>query len=138
VYLCQFLKGKYYCELSAIKKLKNIKVEQFGTTCFIKRKPSRRDLLLAKAGIEAARRAVLSKKYNLIILDEVNIALKLKLVKLADLMAIIRALPKDKELVLTGRYAHPQVIRVADLVSEMVEKKHYYNKGVKARRGIEF
>lgn len=138
VYICQFLKGKYYCELAALKKLKNIKVDQFGTSCFVGRKPSKKDIDLARAGLKAASKAILKKSYDLIILDEINVAVKLGLLKLGDVIEIIDKLPGRTELILTGRYAHPKIMKIADLVSEIKEVKHYYNKGVKARKGIEF
>ena len=138
VYICQFLKGKYYCELCSLKKLKNISVEQYGTTCFIRRTPQKKDIALAQAGLAAAKKAIKSNRYSLVILDEINIALKLKLISLEDVLSLIKNTPKKTELVFTGRNAHPKIIKLADLVSEVKELKHYYNKGIKARRGIEF
>ncbi|PIP18916.1 MAG: cob(I)yrinic acid a,c-diamide adenosyltransferase [Candidatus Omnitrophica bacterium CG23_combo_of_CG06-09_8_20_14_all_41_10] len=152
VYIGQFAKGRIYgfgqrrpnhrsptySELAALKKIKNIKVEQFGRHCFIKAKPDKQDIRLACAGLEKIKRAVLSRKYRLIILDEINIALKFKLISLEEVLAILKKAPVNTEIVLTGRYACPEILKVADLVSEIKEKKHYYNKGVKARRGIEF
>jgi len=138
VYLCQFLKGKDYCELHSLNKLKNIKVEQFGTKCFVRNLPTREDIKLARAGLAAAKKAIHDKSYSLVVLDEINIALKLKLIDLKDVLGLIKSTPAKTELVLTGRNAHPMVIKLADLVSEINEVKHYYMKGVKARKGIEF
>ncbi|MBN2831354.1 MAG: cob(I)yrinic acid a,c-diamide adenosyltransferase [Candidatus Omnitrophica bacterium] len=138
VYIAQFAKGRSYSELAALKKFKNIKTEQFGRRCFIRVKPDKKDIELACEGLKKAKEAILSKKYRIIILDEINIALKLKLVSLQEILGMLRLASKDKEVVLTGRYAHPQVIKIADLVSEIKEVKHYYKKGVKARKGIEF
>lgn len=138
VYVCQFLKGKYYCELAALKKLKNIKVEQFGTTCFIRRMPAKKDIELANSALKAAAKAVYGRCYDMVILDEINVALKLKLLKLKDVISLIKNAPQKKELVLTGRYAHPKILKIADLVSEIRQIKHYYKKGQKARKGIEF
>jgi cob(I)alamin adenosyltransferase len=138
VYICQFLKGKYYCELAALKKIKSIKVEQFGTKCFVGRKPSTKDIELAKLGLKSALKAIKSNCYDLVILDEVNIAIKLGLLGLEDVLNVIEKAPKRTELILTGRYAHPKIIKISDLASEIKEIKHYYNKGVKARKGIEF
>ncbi|MDP2044352.1 MAG: cob(I)yrinic acid a,c-diamide adenosyltransferase, partial [Candidatus Omnitrophota bacterium] len=78
------------------------------------------------------------KKHQLVILDEINIAVKFKLIPLEGLLKLIENTPKNIELVLTGRYAHLGIIKLADLVSEIKEKKHYYANGIKARRGIEF
>lgn len=138
VYLCQFLKGKDYCELRSLRKFKNIKVEQFGTKCFIRHLPSQEDIKLARAGLRAAKKAIRDKSYSLVILDEINNALKFKLIDLEDLLGLIKITPAQIELVLTGRNAHPQIIKAADLVSEIKEKKHYFKKGIRARRGIEF
>jgi cob(I)alamin adenosyltransferase len=138
VYIAQFAKGRLYSELKILRKIKNIKIEQFGRRCFIKSKPQKIDIELASKGLERAKKAILSKKYRLVILDEINIALNLKLVPLKEVLEILKSAPKEKEIVLTGRYAPLQIIKIADLVSLIDELKHYYNKGVKARRGIEF
>ncbi len=137
VYIGQFLKGRNYGELRVLKKIKNIKVEQFGRTCFIKKKPSCQDIELAKRGLEKIRNVISKKAYNVVILDEINIALNLGLIKLKDVVLLIKNTPKKTELVLTGRYAHPEIIKIADLVSEIKEIKHYFHKGIKARKGIE-
>jgi cob(I)alamin adenosyltransferase len=138
VYIGQFAKGRFYCELAVLKKIKNIKVEQFGRGCFIRVRPEKKDIELACKGLKMAKEAILSKKYRLIILDEINIALSLKLISLREVLGILKAAPKSKEIVLTGRYAPSQIIKIANLVSEIKERKHYYKKGIKARRGIEF
>jgi len=138
VYIGQFAKGRLYSELAALKKIKNIKVEQFGRRCFIRLKPDAQDIELACAGLKKTENAILNKKYRLIILDEVNIALKLKLINLREVLAALKSVPKSKEVVLTGRYAPLEILKIADLVSEVKERKHYYKKGVKARKGIEF
>jgi len=138
IYIAQFVKGRSYSELRALKKFKNIKVEQFGTTCFIRKAPDIKDILGAQAGLNQAKKIIAGKKYNVIILDEINIALELKLLKLAEVLDILKHTPLATELILTGRSAHPQIIKMADLVSEVKDIKHYYNKGIRARRGIEF
>lgn len=138
VYICQFAKGRFYSELRLLKKIKNIKIEQFGRRCFIKREPEKIDIELARKGLQNAKKAILNKKFRLIILDEINIALNLNLISLKEVMEILEAVPKNKEVVLTGRYAPVQIIHSADLVSQIKEVKHYYKKGVQARKGIEF
>jgi cob(I)alamin adenosyltransferase len=138
VYICQFLKGRYYCELTALKKLGGIKIEQFGTGCFIRKNPTQKDIELAKVGFKAAQQAILGKRYDVIILDEINIALKLKLLELKDVISLIKNIPPDTELILTGRSAPPEIIKLADLVSFIHDRKHYYKKGVRARKGIEY
>jgi cob(I)alamin adenosyltransferase len=138
VYIGQFAKGRLYNEIKALKKVSHIKIEQFGRRCFIKRSADKIDVKLALAGFEAVKKIISNKKHQLIILDEINIAVKYKLVPLSGLIKLIKKIPRNIELVLTGRYAHPRIIGLADLVSEIKEVKHYYNKGCKARSGIEF
>jgi cob(I)alamin adenosyltransferase len=138
VYIVQFAKGKNYGELNTLKEIKNIEIGQFGNRCFIKGHPSRADIELAKKGLGKVKEALLREIYDLVILDEVNIAIRLKLLELEELLRLNKICPPKTELVLTGRYAHPRIIKIADLVSEVKEIKHYYKKGIKARRGIEF
>jgi cob(I)alamin adenosyltransferase len=138
VYIGQFAKGRSYHEIKAFKKIDNIKVEQFGRRCFISKSPKEIDLQMALAGLKRSSEIIAAKKYQVVILDEVNIAVKLKLIPLSGLLELIKHTPKTIELVLTGRDAHPKVIKLADLVSEIKDVKHYYVKGIKARRGIEF
>jgi cob(I)alamin adenosyltransferase len=138
VYIGQFAKGGCYHEIKALKRIGNIKVEQFGRRCFIKKSPEKIDKQMALAGLKRSNEIIAAKKYRMVILDEVNIAVKLKLIPLSGLLELIKHTPKTIELVLTGRDAHPEIIKQADLVSEIKEKKHYYAKGIKARRGIEF
>ena len=138
VYIGQFAKGACYSEIKALTNIKNIIIEQFGRRCFIKKEPESIDIEMAGRGLKKIQRVIQSKRYQVIIMDEINVALKLKLVALDELISIIKSAPKKLELVLTGRYAHPKIIKLADLVSKIEEKKHYYAKGVKARKGIEF
>ncbi len=138
VYIAQFIKSGRYSELAALDKFKNIKIEQFGSPCFIRGKPQKKDLDSAQRGLERVKKVLKTKKYDMLILDEVNIALKLKLLKLEEVLALIKKVPRKAELILTGRYAHPQIIKIADLVSEIKEVKHFFKQGIKARKGIEF
>ncbi|MDD4979930.1 MAG: cob(I)yrinic acid a,c-diamide adenosyltransferase [Candidatus Omnitrophica bacterium] len=138
IYICQFLKNGCYCELTAIKKFKNIKVEQFGRAFFIRKNPAQKDRELAKRGLNKAKEIICAGYYDVVILDEINPALKLGLLELRDVISLIKSAPGKTELILTGRQAHPEIVKAADLVSEIKEVKHYYKKGVKARKGIEF
>lgn len=138
VYIAQFVKGRSYSELLALKKIKNIKIEQFGRGCFIKKPPTRKDIELANKGFSKVKNIISKNKCKMLILDEINIALKFNLLKLDDVSKLIKNVPKNIELILTGRYAPREILALADLVSEIKEKKHYFKKGVKARRGIEF
>ncbi|MCM8799979.1 MAG: cob(I)yrinic acid a,c-diamide adenosyltransferase [Candidatus Omnitrophica bacterium] len=138
VYIAQFCKSGRYSEIKVLKKIKGIKLEQFGRACFIKRKILREDRELAKKGLEKIKKIAKTKNYDMIILDEINIALHFKLLDTIELIELLRSIPKDKEIVITGRYAPKEIIKIADLVSEVKEIKHYYRKGIKARKGIEF
>jgi cob(I)alamin adenosyltransferase len=137
VYIGQFIKKGNYCELKALKKIKNIKAEQFGRGCFIRKSPTKADRELAQKGFRRIKKIIEGKNYDVVILDEVNVALKVGLLDLRDLLKLLHSSPKKTELILTGRYAHPRVIKAADLVSEIKEVKHYYRKGTKSRIGIE-
>jgi cob(I)alamin adenosyltransferase len=99
---------------------------------------SEEDRRLVKAALERARRVMKSGQYDIVILDEINLALHYHLVELDEVLRLIEDKPTDVELILTGRYAPPELIEVADLVTEMVEVKHLFKKGIRARRGIEF
>lgn len=138
VFIGQFAKGRHYSELSALRKIRNIKVEQFGSACFIRKRPDEKDIKLAENGLKKIRKIISKGIYDLVILDEINIALNLKILKLRDVLTLIKKTPRKTELILTGRYAHPRILKIADLVSEIKEVKHYYRKGIKARKGIEF
>ena len=138
VYIGQFAKGRCYNEIKALKKISQIKIEQFGRCCFIKKSPEKIDIQMALVGLKRLNEVIAARKYRVVILDEINIAVKLKLIPLNGLLELIKHTPKKIELVLTGRYAHPKIIRLANLVSQVKEVKHYYAKGVKARKGIEF
>ncbi|MDD5692533.1 MAG: cob(I)yrinic acid a,c-diamide adenosyltransferase [Candidatus Omnitrophica bacterium] len=138
VYIAQFAKGRVCSEHKALEKIKNIKVEQFGKICFIRGKPRALDMELARAALEKIKKRIACGSYRVIILDEINVALKLKLISLKDVLGLIKHTPAGIELVLTGRGAPAPIIKAADLVSRINEVKHYYAKGLKARRGIEF
>jgi cob(I)alamin adenosyltransferase len=138
VFIGQFIKGKNYSELTALKKIKNIKVEQFGRGCFIKKTAHAKDIAAAKKGLLKIKKIISQETYDMVILDEINIALKLHLLELKEVISLIKKATKKPELVLTGRYAHPKILKLADLVSEMKERKHYYKGGIKARKGIEY
>jgi len=137
VYIAQFCKGRQTSELNTLKKIKNIKIEQFGSCCFITKTPTQKDISLARQGLIKVEEAIKSKAYDMIIMDEANLAIKLNLIRLKDILTAIKKIPDSTELILTGRDAHPKIVEIADLVSEVKEKKHYYNKGIKARKGIE-
>jgi cob(I)alamin adenosyltransferase len=140
VYIIQFIKGGFdYGELYVIDKLPNLTLKAFGRGKFVTRQPpSEEDVKLAEEALHLAEKTIKSGKYDLVILDEINVALNLKLISLEKVLELIKNKPKHVELVLTGRYAPQEIIEVADLVTEMREVKHPFKKGCQAREGIEF
>ena len=138
VFLAQFIKGKQYSELNSLKRLSDlITVEQFGLPRFINGKPSSPDMEAARYGLEMLKSSMLSGKFDVIIVDEGNVAVTYGLLSKQDLLDLIAMKPESLELVITGRGALPEIIDKADLVTEMKAVKHYYNNGVNARVGIE-
>jgi len=139
-YIVFFMKGKYpYGEFSTLSKLPNVDVDSFGLRCLTDRANiNPEEIEQAKLAMSAAREAMLSGNYNLVILDEVNVAVNFKLIELDEVVRLIGDKPRNVELILTGRYADARLIELADLVTEMVKIKHPYDKGVKARKGIEY
>lgn len=139
VFFAQFVKGKIYSEIEAVREyLPDVTVKQFGRGCFIVKAPGEEDFKAARAGLEEIKTVIASGEYDLIVLDEANIALYYKLFTVEELIEIIRMKKEETEIVITGRYAPEELIEIADLVTEMKEIKHYYKDGVKARKGIEF
>jgi len=138
VYMCQFIKGGIYSEIKTLRKrFCDVTIQQCGRGCFIKDKPTTRDMAMAQRGLAKLRAAVTCGKYDVIIADEANCATSCGLFSVEELLTIIDKKPEHVELIFTGRNAHKKLIAHADLVTEMKEIKHYYRKGIKARRGIE-
>jgi len=139
-YIGQFLKGQPSGELQAARKLQPlVTIEQFGRKKFIKVTENfeEEDYRLAAEGLKKCLKAMLGGEYQIVILDEINVALNLGLIKEEEIQKFLDQKPEGVEIVLTGRYAPQSVIDRADLVTEMVCRKHYYDKGVRARKGIE-
>jgi len=137
VYIAQFIKMGDFSEIKSLKRFSDlITVEQFGLGRF-NYEPLPKDCEAAQKGLDKVKSIILSDEYNVIILEEANVAVKHDLISVQDLTDLILSKPHDKELVITGRGASPQVIELADLVTEMKLIKHYYQKGVRARIGIE-
>jgi len=138
VFIGQFVKGMHYSELESLKRFSDlITIKQFGRECFIFHDPTEEDIKCARDGLEEAKKIINSGEYQVVILDEINIALYYKLFPIDEVIDIIKNKPEEVELILTGRYAPQEIIDIADLVTEMREIKHYYVKGVMAREGIE-
>jgi len=138
VCLIQFMKSSQYGEIKFLKKLKSVTTKQFGSHSFIKKgKVSQQDKIKAEKALAFAQKA-LKKKYDLLVLDEIIMAVFFKLIKEKEVIELIDNKPKRLELILTGRRASAKLVKLADLVTEMKEIKHYFQKGIKARKGIEY
>jgi cob(I)alamin adenosyltransferase len=140
VLVIQFMKGNVQRgELESAKKLSpNLTLKQVGRETFIsKPNPDPKDLELAQEGFFIAKKAIQNKEYDIVILDEINLAIDYGLIPLTDLLQMIDSKPDTVELILTGRNVKREILERADLVTEMVDRKHYYDKGVPAREGIE-
>jgi len=140
VYIIQFIKGGFdYGELYIVDKLPNLTLKAFGRGKFVTEKPpGKADVELAEEAFALVEGVVKSGEYDIVILDEINVALNLKLIQIEKVLELIKNKPKHVELVLTGRYAPNEIIEAADLVTEMKEVKHPFNKGFQARKGIEY
>jgi len=137
VYFAQFVKGMDYSELKAKILLNNLDIHQYGTDCFILNNPTEEDKRIAREGLEAIKKILSKGEYDVVVLDEINIALHYKLFSIDEVIEILKNRKNHVEVILTGRNAHEKIIQLADLVTEMKEVKHYYEKGVQARIGIE-
>ena len=140
VLMIQFMKGKInYGELEAAKKLPNFTIEQFGRPDFVNpENPDEEDVRLARAGLARATEAVDSRKYDIVILDEINVAANFGLIESTDIISLFKRKSDDVTLILTGRYMPEEFEPYADLITECREVRHYFNKGMKAREGFEY
>jgi len=140
VLMIQFMKGRKYGEvLCAEKYLPDLTFCQCGLDSFVmKGKPAPVDIELARQGLETASHEIASNRYQMIILDEINVAMDFKLIPVEDVIRLLKSKPPGLDMVLTGRNAPPEIVEIADMVSEVKEIKHHYNQGVKDRAGIEY
>jgi len=140
VYIIQFIKGGFdYGELYVAEKIPNIRLRAFGRGKFItENPPEKEDVKLAEDALRLAKDVVRSGEYDIVILDEINVALDLKLIDLEETLKMIKSKPAHVELVLTGRSAPDRIIEAANLVSEVKEIKHPFKEGYKSRCGIEY
>lgn len=140
VCIIQFMKGRKYGEILAAEKyLPDLTIIQSGFDSFVMRgNPAPVDVDMARQGMEKAREVIQSGEYNMVILDEINVAVDFHLIPEEKVIKLIREKPPEMDIILTGRYAPERIKELADMVSEIVEVKHHYNAGVKGRAGIEF
>ncbi len=143
VLVIQFTKGKqdddYYGEIATSKLLPNLKVVQFGMDRVVySHNICMEDYKEARNGWQYAKEAINSGEYQLIIMDELNICIDMGLIKVSEVKEVLLSRPKNIEIVITGRRAHPEIVAMAHLVTEMKPIKHYFDIGVMARQGIEY
>jgi cob(I)alamin adenosyltransferase len=139
VIMIQFMKGRRYSELDALQQIPHFTVVQFGRDEFVsKEKPEQIDIDFAQRGLTYAKEILQKKIHDVVILDEINVAVEYHLVALLDVIQLLEEKPEHVELVLTGRYAPPELIQRADLVSEILEIKHPYKQGIISRKGIDW
>lgn len=140
VHIIYFLKGSYpYGEREILSQLPNMSLSSFGQDYFVDPaniKPEEKEQ--AKRGLAKAREAIYSGNYDVVVLDEINVAIAWKLLEVGEVIELIKNKPGNVELILTGRYADARLINAADLVTEMVKVKHPYDKGIPAREGIDY
>ena len=140
VMMLQFLKGRDTGEAKAVTRLApEMILRSFGRPVLVNLKsPAPEDLALAREALDLAKEAIKSGESDLVILDEINVALAYRLIPLEEVLEMLKTRPGWVEVVLTGRQAPPELVELADLVTEMRPLKHYYTAGVPARRGIEW
>ncbi|MBN2570259.1 MAG: cob(I)yrinic acid a,c-diamide adenosyltransferase [Deltaproteobacteria bacterium] len=141
VCMIQFMKGRKYGEFLAAERWfsSEFAIHLCGLDSFVMRdNPAPVDVEMAKAGLALAKHEMASGKWDMIILDEINVALDFKLIALTDVIDLVDNKQPTLDLILTGRNALPELIEKADTVSEVREIKHHYASGIKERAGIEY
>lgn len=138
VFVAQFAKSGEYSEMKALRRFDDlITVRQFGAGRFIAGAPEAEDMRAARQGWQELKSIIAAGSHDVVVLDELNIAIFYKLISPDELIDVIESRPVHVELIITGRNAHEKLLARADLVTEMLEVKHYYSAGVQARDGIE-
>jgi len=138
VFIAQFMKQQKCSEHEILERFQDlITLRQYGRGFVLRRRPKQSDVRAAQEGFSDLISVMKSDSYDMVILDEANVAVHYHLLTVNDLLYLMEIKPKGTELIITGRYADEKVIERADLVTEMREIKHYKDRGVKARRGIE-
>lgn len=140
VFLVLFMKGEFpYGEQKALALLPNVTLCRFGSLEFCNpNQVKEEEKAEARKALQTAREALLSGGYDVVVLDEVNVAAAWGLISVEEVVELIKQKPPGVDLILTGRYADDRVLELADLVTEMVEVKHPYHKGVLSRKGIDY
>lgn len=138
VFFAQFLKHGDFSEIKALRHFESqCTLRQYGTGRFIRGKPTESDIKQAKEGLKEILKTAQTHAYDLYVLDEINVAIHFGLLSLNDVMIFLEQMPKDVEIVMTGRWASKELMERADLITEMNCLAHYYEQGIPAREGIE-
>ena len=137
VYIGQFVKDMKYSETTVGEYIPNIVIEQLGLGCFIVEAPKASDYQAAEAALEHCGQHLKSGAYDVVVLDEIHIALHYALITVESVIEVLKSRAPHVEVITTGRYAPDALIAYADLVTEMKVIKHYYEKGVLSRPGID-
>jgi len=140
VHIIFFMKGDYpYNERQTLAQIPNVSFSCFGQDYLVDPKNIKpKEKEQAKKGLDKAHEVIHSSSCDVVILDEINVAVGWKLLEISDVLQLIKNKPRNVELILTGRYADPRLIDAADLVTDMVKVKHPYDKGIEARGGIDY
>jgi len=139
VFMIHFMKGRDYGEFLATDKMQNLILVRAGRDDFVSRdNPDPIDVELAENGFKQAEKAVMSGDYNLVVLDEINVAIDYGLIEESRLLELLKNKPQHVAVVLTGRNASPELVKVADTVSEVLAIKHHYDTGADCCKGIEY
>ena len=141
--MIQFIKGSWhYGEMSSSKRLEPefemVAIGKGFVGILDDNSPREDHEKIAQEAIKISNEKIQSGKYDIVILDEINYAVNLQLISIDDVLKLIKAKPSDVDLVLTGNYAKDEVIEMADLVTEMKQVKHPFQRGIKAKEGIDF
>jgi len=140
VFIVYFMKGSFpYGERKALSHLPNIKFARFGLKGFVDpNNVTETEKEEARKALQKAKEVTLSNEYDIIILDEINVATAWNLIDIDEVVKLIKEKPQKVELILTGRYADDKLVELADLVTDMTKIKHPYDKGILARKGIDY
>lgn len=138
VYFAQFIKGMQTGELALSESFPDFTIVQYGEGRFIDGKPEESDVAAARKGLEVCAEVLRAGEYDLVVLDEVNVALHYGLFDVSEVIAALEGRAPHVDVICTGRYAPAEIVEEADLATEMKKIKHYYANGVRARKGIEF
>ncbi len=139
VLMIQFLKSGNTSEIKILKNIDNFEIKSFGrNVCISHDNVQEKDFQLARDGLAFAKQGLANKKTDFLILDEINVALHFGLLKKLDLVNWLKEAKTENDIVATGRYAPPELIEIADLITECKEIRHYFDKGYQAKKGIEF